>query len=511
MIEVLHQAGRFPLFSSEGCRALEAASLARSPAQALMARAGLAVARLALAVAPHARRVWIACGPGNNGGDGLVAARHLASLGLEVHVSHLCGSKPLPADAQWAWRTAMDAGLRIGSTLQPPEGCELVIDALLGLGLQRAPEAALEQAILAINACDVPVLSIDLPSGLQADAGRPCPDALGRAGAVVRAQHTLCLLGLKPGLFTGQGRDHAGRIWFDDLGVSAADGDCGRLVALGERQRWQALARRTHASHKGSYGQVLVIGGAAHMEGAALLAAGSALAAGAGKVHLKPLSGAVHAGGRPELMRWPEGPLDSQTPWQDLTLVVGCGAGHGLDAGPATGSGSPLPEVLRQAPRLVLDADGLNSVARSGATRELLHARRSAGRQTILTPHPLEAARLLAWPVAQVQADRLVAARALSATLDCSVVLKGSGSVIASPGEPLHVNGSGNAALAGAGTGDVLAGWLGGLWAQRPDLPPHEIATMGVAWHGEAAQGAQAPLRAADLIERMHALQACLP
>ena len=509
MIELLHQAGRLPLFSSEGCRALEAAALARSPAQALMARAGLAVARLALAVAPHAQCVWIVCGPGNNGGDGLVAARHLAILGLQVHISHLRGSKPLPTDAQWAWRTATDAGLQMGTTLQPPEGCELVIDALLGLGLQRAPEGTLAQAIQAINASGAPVLSIDLPSGLHADTGRPCPDAQGRPGAVVHAQHTLCLLSLKPGLFTGQGRDHAGRIWFDDLGVPAAGGDGGRLIARGERQRWQALARRAHASHKGSYGQVLVIGGAAHMEGAALLAAGSALAAGAGKVHLKALSGVAQtfgAGGRPELMRWPEGPLDGQVPWQDLTLVVGCGAGHGLDVEP--GLGSPLPEILRQAPRLVLDADGLNSVSRSATARDMLQRRRRSGLQTILTPHPLEAARLLGWPVTQVQADRLAAARALSTTLDCCVVLKGSGSVIATPDEPVHVNGSGNAALAGAGTGDVLAGWLGGLWAQAAALGPHDIATIGVAWHGEAAQDATAPLRAADLIERMHALQA---
>ncbi|MGM9513811.1 NAD(P)H-hydrate dehydratase [Roseateles sp. DB2] len=510
MIEVLRQTGRFPLFSSEGCRAQEAAALLDSPAQALMARAGLAAARLSLAVAPHARRVWVACGPGNNGGDGLVAARHLALLGMEVHVSHLRSSKSLPSDAQWALQTALEAGLHIGSSPHPPEGCGLIIDAMLGLGLQRAPEGALKEAIVAINGSGLPVLSIDVPSGLQTDTGCACPDEQGQPGAVVRAQHTLCLLSLKPGLFTGQGRDHAGRIWFDNLGTPTSPGDSGLLIACGERLRWRSLARRPHASHKGSYGQVLVIGGAPHMEGAAVLASGAALAAGAGKVHLKPLSAASPTGSvldRPELMRWPEGPLDGRTPWQDLTLVTGCGAGHGLDAGLA----SPLPEILRQAPRLVLDADGLNSVSRSAAAQALLQGRRAAGLQTILTPHPLEAARLLRWPLAQVQADRLKAARTLSMVLDCSVVLKGSGSVIASPGEPLHLNGSGTAALAGAGTGDVLAGWLGGLWAQCPTMPPHELATVGVAWHGEAAHGAQTPLRAAELIEHMHALQATLP
>lgn len=510
MIEVLHQTGRLPLFSSEGCRTQEAAALLGSPAQALMARAGLATARLGLAIAPHARRIWVACGPGNNGGDGLVAARHLARLGLSVHVSHLRSGMPLPPDAQWALQAALEAGLQIDSAPHPPEGCGLIIDALLGLGLQRAPEGVLMEAIDAINNSGLPVLSVDVPSGLQADTGCACPDEQGRPGAVVRAQHTLCLLSLKPGLFTGQGRDHAGRIWFDDLGTPTVPGDSGLLIASGERQRWLAQTRRQHASHKGSYGQVLVIGGASHMEGAAQLAAGAALAAGAGKVYLKPLSAdflTSSTGTRPELMRWPEGPLDGRTPWQDLTLVAGCGAGHALDAG----SASLLPELLKQAPRLVLDADGLNSVARSMAARALLQGRRAAGLQTILTPHPLEAARLLQWPLTRVQADRLNAARALSTALDCSVVLKGSGSVIASPDEPLHLNGSGNAALAGAGTGDVLAGWLGGLWAQCPAMPAHEVATAGVAWHGEAAQGARAPLRAADLIERMHALQATLP
>ncbi len=510
MIEVLRHAGRLPLFSTQGCRALEAEAAARAPAHALMAAAGLAAARLCLAVAPHARRVWVACGPGNNGGDGLVAARHLAAAGLEVHISHWAGSRPMPADAQWALQSAVDAGLTVGPSPLPPPGCDLIIDALLGLGLQRAPEGALAQAIATINASGLPVLSVDLPSGLQSDTGQSCPDAQGRPGPVVSAQHTLCLLSLKPGLFTAQGRDQAGRIWFDALGTGGVVGDSGWLVTGGERRRWQDLTPRRHASHKGSYGQVLVIGGASHMEGAAALAASAALAAGAGKVHLKPLSPSSlgpGAGSRPELMRWPEGPLDEHTPWQDLTLVVGCGAARGLDVRAA----SALPAVLQHAPRLVLDADGLNSLSRDAATQQLLSGRRARGLQTILTPHPLEAARLLACPAEAIQADRLAATRALSTLLDCSVVLKGSGSVMASPGEPLHLNGGGNAALASPGTGDVLAGWLGGLWAQAPQLSPHEVATIGVAWHGEAAQGAPAPLRAAELIERMHALQFTAP
>ncbi len=515
MIEVLHHGGRHPLFSTSGCRALEAEALAAAPAHALMARAGLAVARLALALAPHARRVWVACGPGNNGGDGLVAARHLAGQGLDVHVSLLNTGKPLPPDAQWALdaltprATATDAAVHLGNSPRPPAGCDLLIDALLGLGAQRAPQGDLAEAIAALNAGGVPVLSVDLPSGLLGDTGQPCPDAEGRPGAVVRADHTLCLLSLKPGLFTARGRDFAGRIWLDTLGVPAARGDAGWLIAPGEPNRMPTSSARAHASHKGSYGQVLVVGGATHMQGAAELAACAALAAGAGKVFVKSLhlgTDAQRAGvhRRPELMDWPDadaGRLDGSTAWQDLTLVAGCGAGTALES-----TGLLLP-LLQHAHRLVLDADGLNSVAANEQAQQTLRGRRARGLQTVLTPHPLEAARLLGQTVTRAQDDRLGAARALAAAFDCTVVLKGSGTVIASPDEPLHLNGSGNAALAGAGTGDVLAGWMGGLWAQQPSDTPHEVATRSVACHGEAAAGARAPLRAADLIERMHARQ----
>ena len=520
MIEVLPHGGRHPLFSTSGCRALETEALAAAPAHALMARAGLAVARLALAIAPHARRVWVACGPGNNGGDGLVAARHLARQGLDVHVSLLNTGRPLPADAQWALEAltpltaAPDARVHLRHSPHPPAGCDLFIDALLGLGVRRAPQGALAEAIAALGAGDAPVLSVDLPSGLQGDTGQPCPDADGRPGAVVRADHTLCLLSLKPGLFTAQGRDLAGRVWLDTLGHHAPAGDAGWLIAPGDPGSSSASDARVHASHKGSYGQVLVVGGAAHMQGAAELAACAALAAGAGKVFVKSLSLGHHeaprtaAHRRPELMDWPEGSagrLDGSAAWQDLTLVTGCGAGTALET-----AGLLLP-LLQHAHRLVLDADGLNSVATHEPARQALASRRAQGLQTVLTPHPLEAARLLGLTVAQVQNDRLGAARALSATFGCTVVLKGSGTLIASPGEPLHLNGSGNAALASAGTGDVLAGWMGGLWAQQSGDAPHEIATRSVARHGEAAQGARAPLRAADLIEQMHALQPPLP
>lgn len=509
MIDVLHHCGRLPLFSAAGCRAVEAQALAATPDHALMARAGLAVARLSLAIAPHAQRIWIACGPGNNGGDGLIAARHLAAQGREVHLSLFDGNAPAPSDAQWARLAAQEAGLPLGASPHPPEGCDLAIDALLGLGVRRAPEGAIATAIDALNSSGLPVLSVDIPSGLNGDTGQPCPEADGRPGRVVQADHTLSLLGLRPGLFTAQGRDWAGRIWLETLGVEPPAGDMGWLTGREEPARWATGTQRRHASHKGSFGQVLVVGGAAHMAGAAELAASAALAAGAGKVYLKALSTTQDTGAvrRPELMTWPAGEagqFSTRTPWQDLTLVAGCGAGTSLD------DEGLLELLLQRARRLVLDADGLNSLARDASARQQLRARRARGQQTVLTPHPLEAARLLGRSVADVQADRLHATRDLCDAFDCCVVLKGSGTLIASPGEALHVNATGNAALAGAGTGDVLAGWIGGLWAQQTEAPPQALATAAVAWHGLAAEGARAPLRATDLIERMHALQAMM-
>lgn len=439
----------WPLHDLAATRRLEARALAQRPD--LMQDAGLAVAKLALALRRGDGPVWVACGPGNNGGDGRVAARLLRERGIPVV---LTPDGPAPA--------------------QRPA---LVIDALLGIGLNRAPSEALAASMAAVQACGAPILAVDLPSGLRADTGQPA------GAAAVRADHTLTLLTLKPGLFTGEGRAHAGQLWFDDLGISVDEPTTADLLGPLE------LRSRGATAHKGSQGQVLVVGGAPGMQGAARLAARAALACGAGRVYLDLLGAAATDPADPQ---WPELMRGRLGTLRGAVGVVGCGAGEAI--------ATALPELLATLPRLVLDADALNAIAADPALQALLRARASG--TTLLTPHPLEAARLLGRDTAAVQADRLAAAAELAAQLACTVVLKGSGTVVATPGLRPAVNPSGGPALATAGSGDVLAGWLGGLWAQAPEAGAHRVASAGVFAHGRAGE-ADGMLRAGDLVERL--------
>ncbi len=487
------------LFDAAQTRGLEQREAASLEAHALMRRAGEAVARLALAVAPHAQRVWVACGPGNNGGDGLEAAIHLVRWGKDVQVSLIGDPAAQPADAHAALERAQAAGVRIdaGATA-PADAPELAIDALLGAGANRAPQGPIGATIRKLNTLDCPVLAVDLPSGLHAGTGQPLGDDC------VVAHHTLALLTLKPGLFTGAGRDHAGEVWLDRLGVDPLGGDAPQAWLAGLGAGAGPLKRR-HAQHKGSFGDVAVVAGARGMSGAALLAARTAHAAGAGRVYLELLDDAADALTvdllRPELMFRTGWSRSAPEVLARTTVVCGCGGGETVRA--------MLPRLLSLASRLVLDADALNALAVDASLAALLRARAARGHATVLTPHPLEAARLLACTALEVQSDRLRAARELAESFNCVAVLKGSGSVIAAPGECPRINSTGNAALATAGTGDVLAGWLAGRWAQSGSIDGADaafaIARQAVAEHGAAAgRQMSGPLRAADLIERLH-------
>ncbi len=486
------------LHGTAATRAIEREALAALPPFTLMSRAGAAVARLARAVAPHAGRVWIASGPGNNGGDGLEAAVLLHQAGLAVTVC--LGGDParLPADALQAWSRACAAGVAIvtDSAARPGlQAQDIAIDAVLGLGANRPPEG--RTAALIGSLADLPcrLLSIDLPSGLDSDTGRA------HGGSCVQATHTLSLLTLKPGLFTNEGRDLTGELWFDDLDI----GPPGIAPSARLSPAPTGLRPRQHAQHKGSFGDVAVVGGASGMAGAALLAARAAHAAGAGRVYVDLLDPAAPAldPDRPELMIRRGWARDSGDALHGTTVVAGCGGGQAVRA--------VLPRLLSGAARLVLDADALNAVATDASLQQLLIARRARGLESVLTPHPLEAARLLGLDTAGVQADRLTAAQWLAERFGTVVVLKGSGSVIAAPDTVASINPTGNAALATAGTGDVLAGWMGGHWSAHGG-GGLDAALCSTWWHGRAAEAApDGPLRAADLVEVMHGLRGRAP
>ncbi len=469
---------RMPLFDVAASRAIEAQAAKTSAPHTLMERAGLSIARLVCEIAPHARVVWLACGPGNNGGDGLEAAMQLRMRGREAIVTWLGSEATCPVDSRVSFERARDAGVWFADA--PPARWDIAVDALLGIGASRAPQDQMAQALELMMESGQPILHVDVPSGLAADTGAGLnatksiaiqADSMPASGYFSSKKYTLSLLTLKPGLFTAQGKDACGEIWLDDLGI---------VQAVAEPSAWLLGAQemqmppRLHASHKGSYGDVAVIGGASGMQGAALLAARAALNAGAGRVFVGLLGGGMVVDPmQPELMFRDVASLDFKT----QTAVCGCGGGDAV--------WRILPRVLSTSEKLVLDADALNAIAVDASLQILLKARVKKNQLTILTPHPLEAARLLGTTTAQIQADRLSAAQSLAERFACTVILKGSGSIIASPERVPSINPTGDSRLATAGTGDVLAGICGAFLAQSKI--PSDAAQRACWQHGALA------------------------
>ncbi|MDM0103808.1 NAD(P)H-hydrate dehydratase [Variovorax sp. J22R24] len=463
-------AAALPLFDIAAARRMEQAAAAGLAPHTLMQRAGLAVARLAMATAPQARTIWVACGPGNNGGDGFEAAAQLQRRGFATVVTRIGDESRLPSDARASLQNARDSGVQFSNA--PPEHPDLAIDALLGIGTTRPPDGLMMDWLRRMHAARSPVLSVDTPSGLNADTGTLSADFLATPASGIPGFRRLCLslLTLKPGLFTAQGRDAAGDVWFDDLGVAP-----GNEAPVARLQGTSPAPVRWQSSHKGSYGDVAVIGGARGMAGAGLLAASAALNAGAGRVFAALLDTDIAPLDfvQPELMFRGHESLDLGA----MTVVCGCGGGSAvLEA---------LPLVVETARALVLDADALNAIAGDSALQGLLISRCRTGLPTVLTPHPLEAARLLGAATRDVQNDRIGSANRLAERYGAVVVLKGSGTVIAHGGETPVINTSGNARLATAGTGDVLAGMVGAaLAAGRPAM----AAACEAVWrHGDLA------------------------
>ncbi len=458
-----------PVLTSSDVRAVETLSAAQPDPATLMERAGLAAAQLARdRLLAGKRSVLILAGPGNNGGDGFVVARHLKRWWYQVAVVFAGQRDRLGADAVAAY----DAWIADGGAVLadvPPGRFDLVVDALFGIGLQR--DLADRQAELVgwINSQPAPVLALDLPSGLHADTGRVL-------GCAVRAQHTVTFIALKPGLLTLDGPDHAGTLHLRDLGldVPALHPPAGHLVPTALLAR--ILARRARNSHKGTFGSVGVLGGAAGMTGAALLAGRAALYLGTGRIYvglvgerprrLDPL--------QPELMLRD---ADELVLMSQLTCqVVGPGLGQSPQAR------SVVARALERELPLVLDADALNLIGAHDALADVCSARTHP---TLFTPHPAEAARLLRSTTAAVQADRVAAALAISRRFNASVALKGVGTVVAEPRGNWWINTTGNPGLASAGMGDVLSGIVGSLLSQG--AAAHDALLAGVHLHGLAA------------------------
>ena len=439
-----------------------------------MERAGRAIAERARALAADTGApMLIVAGPGNNGGDAWVAAALLREGFHRVSVLDVAGSEPKAAEARAAKSAFVARG---GGVVRSwPSGPHaLVIDGLLGIGLTRDVDTAYADLIERINAAGCEVLAIDVPSGLDSDTGRA-------RGTCVRATHTITFISLKPGLLTGQGPEYCGQVELDDLGAGDATAAAAPGHAIGPAEVRGWLSPRARDAHKGSFGTMAIIGGNRGMVGAALLAARAALYCGSGKVYVGLLApdGPTVDLVQPELMLRPVD--DALTAH---VLVVGPGAGASL----STTSASMferivLPAVINSAKPLVIDADALNALAVHDSLRNALSSPRKAA--TLLTPHPAEAARLLRSDTQAIQRDRVAAAVELAKRFHAEVVLKGAGSVCASPDGRWSINTTGNPGLASGGTGDVLAGMIGALLAQGLDAA--RALRYAVCLHGAAA------------------------
>ncbi len=445
-----------PVYLTSDIRRIEAAAGSVSPP--LMERAGAAAAELAATLSPDTgKEALVLAGPGNNGGDARIVARILQEKFFRVTLAD--------------------------TTNHPPDKkYNLVIDGLFGIGLARPIEGDYAKLVAYANAQGCPVLALDIPSGLHSDTGQVL-------GCAVRATHTITFIGLKPGLLTLDGPDHCGQVTVSGLELKPDSLETGHGWLAEPALFANILKPRLRNFHKGMAGSLAVIGGAAGMAGAAVLAGRAALRLGAGRVYAGLLEEHALDPGAPELMlRHPDDALG-----QDLdVLAIGPGLGQSERASALVGA------VLASDLPCVLDADALNLLADDKDLRAACAKRRA---DTLLTPHPGEAARLLATKIPAVQNDRIAAAQRISGELNAQVVLKGNGSVLVARDGHWFINATGNPGMASAGMGDVLSGMLGALLAQK--LSGEAAMVLGVHLHGLAADeaGAGVGLTASELIE----------
>jgi NAD(P)H-hydrate epimerase len=495
-----HSAATLPaaLYRAEQVRELDRIAIEELaiPGATLMERAGVAAFDELRRAFPAARRLSIVCGPGNNGGDGFVLARHAAAAGLRVRVGLLGDAERLRGDALGAHDRMRDSGIEAHSyTAGILDDADLIIDALFGTGLDRDVEGAWGECIAHMNASPAPIVAIDIPSGLHADTGRVL-------GVCVCAALSVSFIGLKQGMFTGEARNCCGRVVFDDLGVPPALYE--RVPVTARRADMATLrgilGKRRRSDHKGSFGHVLIIGGDTGFAGAARMAGEAAARVGAGLTSIA--TRAAHAGvlasQRPELMCHGVEDAAALAPLLERATVVAVGPGLARGAWGRVMLGAALA-----APQpLIVDADALNLLAESAPETH------SGAQARVMTPHPGEAGRLLQCSAREIEVDRFAAACTIAERYRATVVLKGAGTLVCESGDAIDVCEGGNPGMGSGGMGDVLSGVIAGLVAQG--LAPGLAATAGVVLHAAAADLAAADgergLLAGDLMSRLRTL-----
>ncbi|MBT8440435.1 MAG: NAD(P)H-hydrate dehydratase [Gammaproteobacteria bacterium] len=487
----------YALYRAEQVRKFDALAINKYqiPGQTLMGRAGKAAFDLLRNTWPEAKRLVVVTGSGNNAGDGYCVALLALQAGLDVRVLELAEHEQLTADAAYYATEFINAAGQCSEYENLPLDCDVIVDAILGTGLNTDVRGAWASVIHAINHHKASVLALDIPSGLHADSGTVL-------GTAVKADHSISFIGLKQGMFTGRARDYCGEIHFHALDIPARI-YASEILAC-RRIDWQKLKQRLvsrpRSAHKGDFGRVLVVAGNKGFAGAARLCAEAALRSGAGLVSVA--THAFHAAtlntGRPELMvHAVEAPSDIKSLLNQATAIV-IGPGLGQDPWAL----QLLEAVLQSGKRAVIDADALNLLA-SGAVAL------PAGTEYVLTPHPGEAGRLLQTDVTAIESDRFAAVSKLSQQLRVSVVLKGAGTLVASQsGKPMAACSQGNPGMASGGMGDVLAGLLGTFLAQNEDID--DAVCLGVCLHAAAAdvaaQQGETGLLASDLFEHLRGL-----
>ncbi|ODB82293.1 bifunctional ADP-dependent (S)-NAD(P)H-hydrate dehydratase/NAD(P)H-hydrate epimerase [Candidatus Thiodiazotropha endoloripes] len=457
--------------------------------ETLMERAGIRAFDLLRHKWPELREILVVCGLGNNGGDGYVLARLALQAGLRVRVLQLGDAEKIKGDALLKAKAWMALGQQLEPFQELPGKPGLIVDAILGTGLERDLSGDWKAAVDQINRHQAPVFALDIPSGLNSDSGRVM-------GCAVRAAATISFIGLKQGMFTGNGPDCCGEVVFDALEIPAQI--YARQLLACRRMDWSkvsgSVGRRERSSHKGSFGHLLLVGGDQGYSGAIRLAAEGGARSGAGLVTLAthPQHAPWSNLGRPELMcRGVDADTDLTPLLQQASAVV---------LGPGLGRSPWGEQVYHQVTTtelpLLLDADALYWLARQPNQRN----------NRVLTPHPGEAARLLDWDTQQVQSDRFAACEALQQRYGGVVVLKGAGTLVGGSGsQPVALCSDGNPGMASGGSGDVLSGVIGAFLAQGYAL--RDAAELGVCLHAaagdKAAREGEIGMLAGDLIDAL--------